>query len=331
MSYAVSPLSVGRTYGALVQGLKEAQLGDEGTRQALRDLWTEHGLLVFRGDNSPSFHTELSKVFGRLEHHPAREMCHPDFPEIFLLKHDREADPWLYDVGGKVLGGWTPWHFDMAFVPYIPRGAMLRAIHLPRAGGDTGFVDGVELWEQLDPRLKQRVEGIEIIYKMEADFAKHKFASRAAHLPVTMVRGNNYVKSMKARQEKDYPPVVHPAVLTQLGTGRKVLHFSPLMAVGILGMSENESRPLLEALVDHVSNDRFAYFHKWTGSDMVLWDNWRMMHFATGVPDEEFREMWRTTIAGDRNLGRHLSVADLTACRASHSTLSHGTEVSLSS
>jgi len=37
---------------------------------------------------------------------------------------------------------------------------------------------------------------------------------------------------------------------------------------------------------------------------MVLWDNWRMLHCACGVPPEEKRIMRRTTIVGDYGLGR---------------------------
>ena len=37
---------------------------------------------------------------------------------------------------------------------------------------------------------------------------------------------------------------------------------------------------------------------------MVLWDNWRMLHCATGTPADETRLMERTTIGGDYGLGR---------------------------
>jgi len=308
--FQTSPISPDRPYGAMVEHLTEEMLTDETVRQSLRDLWDEHGLLVFRGNATPSFHVALSQVFGKLENHPAREMCHADHPEIFLLKHDNKLDPWLYDVGGKLLGAWVPWHFDLAFVPFINRGSLLRSVKLPNEGGDTGFVDGVEAYERLDPALRECVEGRDIIYRMESDFAKNRYVERATRAPVRMVRGNDYQKSMEARQERDYPPVLHPAVVTQSGSGRKVLHFSPLMATGIFGMSDAESNPILEALTDHISDPTLNYVHKWTDGDIVMWDNWRMMHTAYGCPDGETREMWRTSIAGDYNLGRLLSDAE---------------------
>jgi len=47
-----------------------------------------------------------------------------------------------------------------------------------------------------------------------------------------------------------------------------------------------------------------AYIHQWQEDDMVLWDNWRMLHSAREYHRVERRRMRRTTIAGDYALGR---------------------------
>jgi taurine dioxygenase len=39
---------------------------------------------------------------------------------------------------------------------------------------------------------------------------------------------------------------------------------------------------------------------------MLLGDNWRTLHCATGIPVHETRVMHRTTIAGDYALDRNL-------------------------
>jgi taurine dioxygenase len=41
----------------------------------------------------------------------------------------------------------------------------------------------------------------------------------------------------------------------------------------------------------------------------VLWDNWRVLQCATGVPPDQTRVMQRTTIRGDYALGRKLDGA----------------------
>ena len=47
-----------------------------------------------------------------------------------------------------------------------------------------------------------------------------------------------------------------------------------------------------------------CYFHTWNATDMVIWDNWRVLHSVSGSPPESGRCMHRTTIAGDYGLGR---------------------------
>jgi len=53
-------------------------------------------------------------------------------------------------------------------------------------------------------------------------------------------------------------------------------------------------------------NPAYAYFHKWQPNDMVVWDNWRVIHSAAGVPLHCARRARRTTIMGDYEVGRYL-------------------------
>jgi taurine dioxygenase len=95
-------------------------------------------------------------------------------------------------------------------------------------------------------------------------------------------------------------------VYTQAETGRKVVNVSPWHAVAIEGMENEEGDALLREVIDHLIRPEMAYYHQWQNDDMVLWDNWRMLHSARGVPPGEQRKMRRTTIAGDYALGRRL-------------------------
>jgi taurine dioxygenase len=110
------------------------------------------------------------------------------------------------------------------------------------------------------------------------------------------------------RKGMEHPSVqvraIHPLVYEQAETGKKVLHVSPWFADGIEGMENAEGDALLTEVIDHVIRPELMYFHKWQAGDMVLWDNWRMLHSASGVPPEETRIMRRTTIVGDYGLGR---------------------------
>jgi hypothetical protein len=69
-------------------------------------------------------------------------------------------------------------------------------------------------------------------------------------------------------------------------------------------MENEEGDALLREVIDHVLRPELMYFHDWQPDDMVLWDNWRMLHCSTGVAPGEVRIMRRTTIVGDYGLGR---------------------------
>ena len=98
--------------------------------------------------------------------------------------------------------------------------------------------------------------------------------------------------------------MLHPLVYEQAETGRKVLNISPWFVLGIAGMAEAESDDLLQEITGYATDPRYAYWHRWQLGEMVLWDNWRMLHCAAGCAPDEIRWMERTTIAGDYGLGR---------------------------
>jgi taurine dioxygenase len=101
------------------------------------------------------------------------------------------------------------------------------------------------------------------------------------------------------------PRALHPAVWTR-ATGEKVLHVSGWMAQGIQGHEDPDGDALLSAVCDEIveAAKGVSYFHQWQPTDMVIWDNWRMLHSVSGMAPETQRTMHRTTIAGDYGLGR---------------------------
>lgn len=92
-------------------------------------------------------------------------------------------------------------------------------------------------------------------------------------------------------------------------SGRKVLgiveqFLERIIAPQRAGLCNDEAVELLERLVAHTRKPEFHYFHQWQPGDMVLWDNWRAMHCATGTAPGVKRVIHRTTIMGDATLGR---------------------------
>ncbi len=306
-SLDVAPLGLDQSFGAMVSGLTREQLREEPIRKALFDLWIDKGVILFRGDTSAEMHVELSRCFGELEPHPFPESAEPGLPELVKIKYYPE-DGTCYDVGGEQRGGWLPWHSDLIYTDRINRGGILRPVQLPQELGHTGFIDQIAAWDRLPQALKDRIEGLHIVYVVDMDFSRHPFVHSGEVRCLRMAKSGTAI----ARRMWTYPRVVHPAVFTQAETGRKVLNVSPGFAEGILEMGGPDGDVLLREVIAHCTEPATAHFHQWRQGDMVLWDNWRVLHCATGVPTEQTRVMQRTTIKGDYALGRKLDGAAAT-------------------
>ncbi|HEX5535963.1 MAG TPA: TauD/TfdA family dioxygenase, partial [Sphingobium sp.] len=177
---------------------------------------------------------------------------------------------------------------------------VLRMTEPARVMGETGFIDAIQAYDRLSPDMQKRIEGLEVVYEFNPDFCSGQFG-----FPTDIER-LDVGATVKAGAKYNFPPVVHPLVITQLETGRKVLKLSPMHARYVLGMDKAESDALLTELAAHLGDPAYSYFHKWQENDMVVWDNWRIVHSANGVPLDCKRSARRTTIAGDYKVGRYL-------------------------
>jgi taurine dioxygenase len=300
--FELSALPEPAPFGATVRGLTLGQLEDPAVRQALVDLWIDKGVLLFRdGDASSGMHVALSRCFGQLDRHVFPETWVDGHPELVKVKYYPD-DGTLYEIAGRQVGGFLPWHSDLIYTDSINRGGILRPVQLPPAGGLTGFVDQIAAYDRLPDALKARINDLHVVYAMDLNFAHQRF-DRADG--IRFLRGARSFSKI-SRREYQYPRVLHPMVYRQAETGRKVLNVSPAFALGVYELGGPEGEDLLAEVVDYAVAPAGAYFHSWREDDMVLWDNWRTLHSCTGVEADATRVMQRTTIAGDYALGRKL-------------------------
>ncbi|NWK97430.1 hypothetical protein DM806_17500 [Sphingobium lactosutens] len=286
------------TIGIELEGLDPSTLGQPEVRKALWDLFIEHGLIVFRGLEGRDVQVNLSNVFGKTVEHRAKPKNESD-GEVIRIRYAEDMGI-ICDVHGERIGGWLPWHSDLIYVDQINRGGILRPVIFPETGGETGFIDQIQIYEALPEELKRRIEGLWVLYKWNLDFNEMRFGNPDQ---VKITQWNPFWVEMQSRTPQ-YPLVAHPMTYKQQETGRTVLNVSPWFAVGIEGMRNEEGDALLKEVIDHCIDERFAYYHRYSQGDMVLWDNWRILHRSPGVPVDQIRELERTTIDGDYAFGR---------------------------
>ncbi|HTD51075.1 MAG TPA: TauD/TfdA family dioxygenase [Acidimicrobiia bacterium] len=306
----VRPIRDDLPFGARVGGVTADGLRDAGMRAKLNEMFEEYGVLIFEDvEPTPRMHVALSNVFGPLKDHPSKAVARAggdDMLGVIEMRHEPNQ-PGAVRLNGELLSSWLPWHFDHCYNDQLNRAGVLRAIEVPTEGGLTGFVDGIALYDAISPDVRDQIDGKTVIYAMDVILENLRFG-----------RPDGFVEVEPAPSAVDVmieyegrPRALHPAVWTR-SSGQKVLHVSPWMAKGIEGHDDPDGEALLAAVCDEIVDaaKELSYFHRWEPTDMVIWDNWRVLHSVSGMHAEHARCMHRTTIEGDYGLGR-FEVAEL--------------------
>jgi len=303
-AFEILPLRGELAFGARVRGATAERLADPDERQQLGKLFEAAGVLVFEDvEPTQQMHVAVSNIAGPLKDHLQKSVARVDqdaMPGVIDMVSAPEEEAAI-EIGGQLRACWLPWHFDHCYNDQLNRGSALRAIEVPPEGGMTGFIDGIDLYKALSPDLRERIEGLNVIYRMNVVMENFHFGRPEGY----RVHGERPGVWAVMDEMAATPRAIHPAVWTR-PTGEKVLHVSPWMAEGIEGAEDEEGDALLDAVCREIFalEANHAYFHHWTTGEIVLWDNWRLLHAAYGHHPQTRRRLQRTTIQGDYGFGR---------------------------
>jgi taurine dioxygenase len=275
--FSVTPLSAHT--GAEVIGVDLSRPVDDEIRSRLNQAFLDHSVVAMRNQTlSATQFLEAIKLFGDifLQHNP--RFAVPECPQIhYISNQDRLEDGRVYIPG-------EGYHTDHSNAAKPPKATALCAVKLPRRGGDTQFVNMYESYDALPEEMKRRIERLR---------ARHVYQSKYCDRKLPRLAGEG--------REIASVSVIHPIVRTHPETGRKAIYINPIRIEGIIGMPEREALPLLDGLLEHATQEKFQYRHKWRVGDVVIWDNRCLMHKANGdYPVSEVRYLYRVMLKGDR-------------------------------
>jgi taurine dioxygenase len=178
-------------------------------------------------------------------------------------------------VDGRPIGGLGDgeaiWHADMTYVERPPMAAILHALEIPPAGGDTYWANMYLAYETLPADMKARIAGRRAVHD-------------ATYNSAGQVRKGNA------------PGARHPLVATHPETGRQCLFLGRRRNSSIEGLELAESDQLLDALWAHATQPRFTFRQQWRVGDVVIWDNRCTLHRRDAFDPAARRLLHRTQI-----------------------------------
>jgi alpha-ketoglutarate-dependent 2,4-dichlorophenoxyacetate dioxygenase len=181
---------------------------------------------------------------------------------------------WFFKLGDRL------WHSDSSFRPIPAKYSLLSGRIIPSWGAATEFADMRAAYDALDDRTKREVEDL---------ICEHSLMFSRGALGFT---------ELSDAEREMFRPVRQRLVRTHPVSGRRSLFLSA-HAGAIVGWPVPEARAFLRDLVEHATQPRFVYSHKWCQWDLVMWDNRQTMHRVTRFDETQVRDMRRTTVTGD--------------------------------
>ena len=262
--------------GASVHGLDLKDLG-AGDIEAIQSALARHLVLFFPAQSlRPDDLVAFAEHFGEIERPHGGLNALTDKPKVMVTA--RKA-------GGGARN--DIWHSDVSFDETPPSISILQAIEVPERGGDTLFSSMYAAYETLSPPLRELVEDLEAFHDGVPGFI-HQISGTPA--------GDERIRRLK----EEGRTAIHPVVRRHPDTGRKALYINRLFTQRIMGLSEIESRNLLDLLCEHIEQASFQVRWRWGPGDVAMWDNRCVMHYAANDVGQESRLMHRVTLKGER-------------------------------
>ncbi len=266
--------------GAEIGGVDLASPPSPAVADALRNALLAHKVVVFRDQSlTPAQLLDTVAVFGEPDLYPFLQGL-PDCPKVIeILKLEGDA---------KNFGG--AWHSDTSYFETPAGATLLLALETPSAGGDTLFADAGRAYDALSPAMRRMLDGL-----VAHNNSDHGYAGGRA---AGMARLDG-MKSAFVAESGGYE-ACHPVVRTHPGTGARSLYVNSSHTVRFAGMSEAESKPLIDFLCAQIVRPEFTCRVRWSPGTLTVWDNRAVQHKAINDYAGQRRRMHRVTTRGER-------------------------------
>jgi alpha-ketoglutarate-dependent 2,4-dichlorophenoxyacetate dioxygenase len=170
------------------------------------------------------------------------------------------------------------WHADSTFKAIPSLCSVLSAREVPPVGGATEFASTAAAYAALPPARQAALAELQVEHDLIYSRRRVGF-------------------EFEPSQAQELPPARHPLVQVNPVTGTKAVLIGA-HAARIVGWPDDESRALLDELLELATHAEHRFAHHWAEGDVVVWDNRAALHRATPFDARRHRRlMQRTTVS----------------------------------
>lgn len=287
----IEALPLAAAMGAEIRGVDVARLSDAAFDE-IRHALFRHKMIFLRAQRiDDAGHKEFSRRFGPFAEDAYTEGVrgHPEVQPVI-----KEAD----DTSAMVFG--SGWHTDSPFLAEPPSISTLRAVEVPPYGGDTIWANAALAYRMLSETLRRMIADLRVCFSMRDVLASAQRNVRRSDSPIGRLAATDDLPELPDSLALKVRGHSHPLVRTHPVTGEKSLYVDGSYAIGIEGLEAAEAAALLRFLVEHLTQPAFTCRLRWEPGTLALWDNRLCVHQAFNDYAGHRREMYRTTVAGEK-------------------------------
>ena len=267
-------------FGATITDFDLTEPFTEERIQIILDAINQFSLICFPNQKmTDDVHIELTRRIGN--------------PEVDHVRFGKTGEIDYFGVVGNVtpsgkLGsdasntkfqrGNEMWHSDSSFREIPSFLSITHAYEVPGEGGQTLFASMRAAYQRLSEGEKQQIENLQVVH----DY----------------VYSRSKVAPVEPAHAASLPPIVNRMVRRNPVNHLKNFYIGS-HARDIVGWDYNDSRKLLDNLLQRTTGQGHVYSHQWAIGDTVIWDNRCLLHRGGGYDADRWRRYMRQTrVAG---------------------------------
>jgi alpha-ketoglutarate-dependent taurine dioxygenase len=232
----------------------------------LRELVRKHRLVLLRGFthhfSDPEILTAYARRWGEIMMWP--------FGPVLDIKAQEHPKEHIYD------NSYVPLHWDGMYRETIPEFQFFHCISsTPDDDGRTVFLDTAGLVAETDERTLSKWRDVSFVYRVEYV----TYYGGKVHAPLLEkhpISGEEILR---------YGEPAHP--------GR---HFLNPHTVTCQGIDADDLVSFQQDLHERLRNERYRYAHRWQAGDMLIADNFALLHGREGFTKKNSRHLQRVHI-----------------------------------